>query len=231
MPERPIRGDDHASAIEDELVLAADGVDVDEPSTGLECAVARYPDAFPRLATVIRRAVDVEDDRGFSRGVRVERRAGSPRVLAHRQSELGAGEAHRTFGGTGNERSLLVEHAVVRELDLVVPRDDLAVRYERGRVVDPLVGPIDEARDDGAAARGLLREVLERREVVVDERRPQHQILRRVLGDRELGEDHDVGAGLGGARGPRRHELHVAVEVADRRVDLPERDAHHRRSA
>ena len=45
-------------------------------------------------------------------------------------------------------------------------------------------------------------------------------------GDRELGEEHEVCAGLLRLVEPREDPLPVAVEVADRRVDLSECESH-----
>ena len=68
---------------------------------------------------------------------------------------------------------------------------------------------------------------LQRVEVLLDELPTQDEVLGRVAGDRELGEHHEVGAGLGGAGGGVGHARHVAGEVADGEVQLPERDASH----
>ena len=59
-----------------------------------------------------------------------------------------------------------------------------------------------------------------------DEAGPEQEVLRRIAGDRELGEEDDVGAGLFGLVQPREDPLAVPVEVADRRVDLSERESH-----
>jgi hypothetical protein len=168
----------------------------------------------------------VSSARSLPLRVLVERRPRHPRVLADGQPELRVGDAHRARRGAGHERPRLVEHAVVRELHLVVAGDDLAAADQRGSVVDPGIGAIDEPDDGGAPTDRVARETLERDQVVVDERRPEHEVLWRIPRDRELGEDDHVGVRLGGARGPRSEELDVAVEVADRRIHLRERDPH-----
>ena len=168
--------------------------------------------------------------RAFSR-VGVERRTGRPRVFAHRDPELRAGHPYRAGRFPRDERALLVEDAVVRQLHLVVARDDLAVADQPGRVVDAGGGSVDEAGEDRASPGRLPRQAFHRLEVVVDERRPQDQVLGWVAGDRELGEHHDVGVRFGRSRRPGDEAFDVALEVAHRRVDLAERDAHHRTSA
>ena len=153
---------------------------------------------------------------------------GHPRVLADRQPELGAGEPDRAGRFAGRERARLVEHAVVRELDLVVASDDLPAADERGGVVDPPLGAVDEADHDRAAAGRVRGERVQRDQVVVDERRPEDEVLGRVAGDRELGEHDDVGVRLRRSGRPGRQEVDVAGQIADRRIDLSECDPHAR---
>ena len=64
------------------------------------------------------------------------------------------------------------------------------------------------------------------RSAALDEARAKQEVLRRVAGDRELGEEDDVCAGLLRLVEPREDPLAVPVEVADRRVDLGERESH-----
>ena len=53
-----------------------------------------------------------------------------------------------------------------------------------------------------------------------DEPRPQHEVLRRVAGDGQLGEGHEVAAGVLGPLVGRDDALQVPVEVADGGVEL-----------
>ena len=59
-----------------------------------------------------------------------------------------------------------------------------------------------------------------------DEPRPQQQVLGRVAGDRELGKEDEVGAGLAGLVEAGEDLAAIAVEVADDGVDLCERESH-----
>ena len=130
----------------------------------------------------------------------------------------------------GHEVALLVEHAEVRELDLVIALLHAAVLDQRGGVVESLFRPIHEPhhhRTRRSGGRDGKR--VERGQVVLDEARTKDQVLGRIPGDRELGEADEVGALLGRARGPLGHARDVAVEIADGRVQLAERDAHHDR--
>jgi hypothetical protein len=56
------------------------------------------------------------------------------------------------------------------------------------------------------------------------ERRLEDQVLGRVAGQRELGEDHQVGAGGGRLGVGAQHPPDIAVEVPDDRVDLRPRE-------
>ena len=58
-----------------------------------------------------------------------------------------------------------------------------------------------------------------------EKRRLQHQVFRRIAGDEELGEEHQVGALAGGVR-PRLARLgEIAGNVADGRIELGDGDA------
>ncbi len=54
---------------------------------------------------------------------------------------------------------------------------------------------------------------------------PQREVLDRVAGEDELGEDDEAGAALRGIGHARADELRVPGEVPDRGVDLGEGDA------
>ena len=55
---------------------------------------------------------------------------------------------------------------------------------------------------------------------------PQQQVLRRVAGHGELGEEHEIGAGVARLVEAGEDQLAVPVEVADDGVDLGEREPH-----
>ena len=73
---------------------------------------------------------------------------------------------------------------------------------------------------------GLLRERGERDHVGAGEVRLQVEVLRRVAGQAELAEDDQIRICVSGALGPPGDQLGVAVDVADGRIDLGERDLH-----
>jgi hypothetical protein len=108
----------------------------------------------------------------------------------------------------------------------VVAGDDLA-RPDHGRgVVQTPVRAVHEPDQEGRPVVPPARDVREGLEVVGDERAAEQQVLRGIPGDRQLGIDDQVRAGAGGVLGGDQDPLDVAVEVADRRVDLCECDPH-----
>ena len=123
----------------------------------------------------------------------------------------------------GAEVARLVEDPVVGQEALAVDGLDAAVGHDRRRVVAVAV-PLREAdHRDAGPHRG--RDPVERLARRGREGGPQQQVLRRVAGDRELRDERDVGAGLGGVGEGRRDQRGVAVDVADDRVQLGQRDA------
>ena len=218
------RVEDDAVAVEDQLVLPPDGV-----HPGDEGAVVGGPSADHRLsrrplAVVVGRAVDVDQQPGAVLRLPRHRAGGEPAVLAHRKADAHAVEVDDRAEPSGLEVALLIEDAVVGQEDLVVDGLDLAVVDEGGRVED-LAVPIDEA-DDRRDSPGLCRDQVQLGQVVADEGGFEDQVLGRVSGDDELREAHDVGLGIAGALDPLDDEARVSAQVADRRVDLRERNPH-----
>jgi len=107
---------------------------------------------------------------------------------------------------------------------LLRPRGDSAVGADGARVVEIAVEQrhADERDDSGR----LRRDQFERRAGRADEARSQQEVLRWVTRHGELGEDDEVGARSARLRDALEDQLAVAVEVADDRVDLREREPH-----
>ncbi len=120
---------DHARVpVEHELVLAAD-----EPAEGdarevLSRALGEHVLALGALAGVVGRGGDVEDQRGARQRLFAGRRAGLPDVLADGQAKARGPEVDDRPAGARLEVALLVEHAVVGQVDLAVDRAHLAPR-------------------------------------------------------------------------------------------------------
>ena len=84
----------------------------------------------------------------------------------------------------------------------------------------------DLGTDEGGHPGGCRRDLFERTPRRAQERGPQEQILRRVTGDAELGQEQEIGRLRPSLLEPCQHECPVSVEVADGRVDLGQCDSH-----
>ena len=120
------------------------------------------------------------------------------------------------------EVALLVEDAVVGQVDLVVDAGDAAVREHGCGVVD-VGGAVGEA-DDGDDPVRLLGEAVDRVARVAQEVFLVEEVLRRVSGDGELAEHGEAGPGPAGLGERGRDRPLVAGDVADRRVELAQRE-------
>ena len=165
----PVRGDDgllkgrklerqrtigvqtERNAVEHQFVLAADLVDVDgrQPLLG----DARHRDVEPHVALLppIGRAVRHHQQFGAGLGQALDDFR-APDVLADRQPQAHAAEIHRPRHRPRREHALLVEHAVVRQIDLEAQRRDRAAVEQRHRVVELAViepGRADQQRRTG----------------------------------------------------------------------------------
>ena len=71
-----------------------------------------------------------------------------------------------------------------------------------------------------------LRELVDGAPRRADEAGAEQQVLGRVAGDHELGEEDEIGARVTGAAEPLDDAGRVAVEVADDAIDLGECESH-----
>ena len=96
---------------------------------------------------------------------------------------------------------------------------------DEARVVETAV--LGERRaDERRDARRSLGDLARRPRGGADERGTEQEVFRRVAGDREFGKDDELGACVARLCDPPNDAVAVAVEVADGRVDLGERDPH-----
>ena len=79
--------------------------------------------------------------------------------------------------------------------------------------------------DDGGDTTDLARDLLERLLVGAEERRLEEEVLRRVAGEEELGEGHEIRVLLAGSVDALENLADVALEVTDGRVGLCQRQA------
>ena len=127
------------------------------------------------------------------------------------------------------ESAVLVEDAVVRQQPLSIGLPDFAAGDHRDGVGGdgPAHRTADGFRvsDNGDDPVDLGCQLVENACVRRDEVRSQVQVFGRVAGQREFGEDHELGPRLSRLCDPVGDQRRVAVEVSDRRVDLGQRDA------
>ncbi len=215
--------------VEHQFVLPADLVDVDDRTMRIGRPGREHALTNGTLADREGRGVDVDVQFGPGGRLLGERPERAPDVLADRDPDLHAADhvqLERIRLVTRGEVAGLVEDRVVRQQAFAVGADDLAVGAHRGGVVQVTV-EVDEPDDRGASP-GARRQLGEHVEIVDDEPRLEHQVLRRVARGGQLGERHDVASGVlrpvVGLGQPRE----IAVEIADGQVQLGERDTQHR---
>ena len=190
-----IRVDNERPAVEHQLVLSADLVHVDQRQPALVDAFGDPRQALLRLVDLEGRAVGHDQQLGVVVG-QVRRHGREPHVLADWQAQADAAELHRLRQRAWPEHALLVEHAVVGEFVLVAHLG-VAVDDQRHRVVQRRRCRATGARRRGRASAGTLaNQLVEDRRGRVHQRRPQHQVLRWVADQEQLGEDDEVGAQL-----------------------------------
>ena len=146
---------------------------------------------------------------------------GLPDVLADRRPDERVAEAQQQELASLGEVAVLVEDAVVGEELLAVHAHDLAAGADGAGVREVGVQPraADERDDVGAGGRDLLERAAGR----PHEARPQQQVLGRVAGHRELGQDDEIGRRRPRVLDARDDPVAVAGEVADDDVDLRQR--------
>ncbi|MNZ36659.1 hypothetical protein D3C78_540880 [compost metagenome] len=217
-------GRHHAgAAVEHQLVLATDLVDIDDRHVALARARRQGLLAQALLVQVERRGIEVEHQPRAG-GTRRGHRLGMPDVLADAQRHRHAGDLHHARLVAGIEVALLVEHLIVGQLLLVVARHQLAVIEQRTGVVAPLALHPGEA-DQQADAAHLAGQALEGGLSAQLHAVPEQQVFRRIAAQRQLGKHDHIGLPLfAGAPGRLDDALDVAVNVADAQVELGHRD-------
>ncbi len=125
------RREDHGVAVEDELILATDHVEIHDRHARTPCLGREQRGPLDPLAVVVRRAVDVEQDGRSGVGLPAGRSGVGPDVLTDRDPDGDSGDVpHRLGMLAGNEVASLVEHAVVGQQDFAVHTLDRPVRED-----------------------------------------------------------------------------------------------------
>ncbi len=170
------------------------------------------------LAGVEGGGVDVHDELGPGAALDLGGTHRVPDVLADVHPDADAVDDEDGAVLAGAEIAVLVEDAVVGEEHLVVDAHQLAVGANGGGVEDVAVS-IGEAHHYGDLLGGL-HHLAHGLDVALDEVGLEEEVLRRIAGDDELGEGHQVGAQLPGAGHEVKNPGGVALQVAHGGVDL-----------
>src|SRR5262249_14836447 len=131
---------------------------------------------------------------------------------------------HESRGlGARLEVAVLVEHAVVRQVLLVIDAGAAAV-VQNGGGVEDVVPLVNESNDDRQSARGLRNRV-ESAQVGLDECRLEQQVFGRGGRYRQLRERHERATERARPLDAAHDQADVTLEVADCSVDLAQGDA------
>ena len=218
------------STIEHKFVLAADLIEINQRQSAF--GDARHRDRQPQIALFARvgRAVRHHQDFGAGLGqafddVFVVRRFFEPDVFANGNADPHAADCHRTGGGAAREQALFVEHAVVRQVCLETNGGDPATLQQRACVVElAVLDPWAADQHGRPAIGGLARERFDRGAAGGLKCRFEHEVFRRVAGNEQFGQNHQIGAvGPRLRAGGARHGG-VALDIANARVQLGERN-------
>ncbi len=223
--QRAGRIDDEGSAVEHQLVLAADLVQIDHRQAGFHGAFARQFQPLVDLAEFERRAVGDDQQFGARAGQGLGH-GGKPDVLADRQAQSQPAKDHRLGQRSGGEDALFVEDAVIGQFVLGADGLDLTVRQQIDRVMDHAVGTHRRRHQQGGAAIGgigfqAVDRAFDRRQ----QARPQHQVLRRIADQHQFGKGDQRRAVRRRGRPRGADQRGIAFDIADGRVDLRQRQA------
>src|SRR5262249_27410302 len=148
---------------------------------------------------------------------------GSPYVFADRNSQTHAAEIYWPRHRARRENTLFVEHTVVGKIDFVADCSDCAAVEQRHCVVKLVViKPWRPDQQRRTRRCRFERKRFDRRAAFRLKRRFEHQILRRITGNKQLRKDDHVGTSCDRAR--TLHLFDIAGKVTNSRVELRNRD-------
>ena len=240
--DRSIRAHGEGVAVEDELVITANGIAVVKRHAVLFRLAADHFGAQRRLADLERRGAEVQDRlrpgggercHGVLRVEPARKVFRGPNVLANRDTKERAADFKRAGLSAGFEVAGFVEDIVGRQEAFPGEAGGLSFFQDGGGVekfAPARVGVGEHAADDPSGGTDTGVDFFQRAQARGNEVRYEQEVLRRVAGEGEFGrKDNICAAGLKFARGPG-DEAGVAFDVADRGVDLREPDLHVTRS-
>ena len=222
--DRAIGIDRKRGAVEYQLVLAADLIQINQRQAGLDHAAERDVEPFLGFAAPIGRAVRHQEDFAAGFGQALDH-FGAPDILADRYPDASALDHNRTGQRAGRENPFFVEHAVIRQIDLEADCLDPAAGEKGVRIVELAVLKPRRADEHGwAAIAGVARQRFDRGAAGRLKRRLEHQVFRRIAGDEQFGKGDDIGALARRLRARDAGALEIAGDVADNRIELRQRD-------
>src|ERR687894_761870 len=118
--------------------------------------------------------------------------AGVPDVLANAHPHERTAEVEHRRSRALPEVAVLIKDAVVRQVALVIPVQDLPTGDD-GAGVEEIPVEVDEARRAGYALGHRPRELGQTLQVLLDKARAHQQVLRRVARDYELRQSDEYG--------------------------------------
>lgn len=238
----PAAAVDHdAVAVEQQVVLAADDVDVGDDRVVLRRAAGHQGEAHLVFACYERAGVDDEQEAGSRVEDASDRTAVSPQVFADDERHVDIADADDQQLVARDEDAVLVEDGVVGQVVLRGGRHDTPAledaravlgdgrRGVRGVEETGLERAVGVTDHDGQIAEALalepLGEGLDRPAAGNQEAGPRGQVFDGVAGEAHLAGGEEVGPCGAGSPGRFEQLLGVAREVSDDGVRLCERQA------
>jgi len=230
----------HGAAVEDQLVVAADGVAVDDRALHALRGVLDQLGAHRTLALVPGTRGKVQDQvaaggrEGLDRvGATVEQaradRGMIPDVLADRQADATSFKFHDSGLGGGLKIAVLVKDVVRGKQGLARHGQDLSLLAEGRRVQERaakagLIG--DHGAKDGGNLANEGEDLAQGFLHVADKALLQEQVTGRISAEHQLGKNDQLGAASHEGLVGLDDLAAVASQVSDDGVDLGESDAH-----
>ena len=229
----PVAPHDERVAVEHELVLPPDLVDVDDGAAGLVHPLAQHGQSLVAAAAVVRRGVEVQHHVGPGASLLGHRTVGEPHVLTDRDTHPGPGHAEeRGRLVARDEPALFVEDAVVGEEAFPVDPGHPPTGADGGGVgqAGAVGGGAHVADHDGTLPR-RRGHLVQGGQVVGHEGGLEEEVLGRIARNGQLRQHAEVGAGRLGTGQRGQHLVNIAREVSDNGIELRSSDAQgHKRS-
>ena len=220
--ERAIGVDAERGAIEDELVLPTDLVEIHHRQAAFLHAGHGDVEADIGLVALIGRAIRHEQDLGARLGEAFDDIA-VPDVLADRNPDPEPAHSDGARQGAGIKHALFVEDTVIRQINLEADAENPATIQRGHRIVQFVAFTPWQAHQHGRPAiRCLARQRIERLTAGLFKRRLGHHVLGRIARQEQLCQEHDVSALLRSLPARLAGLFEVAGNIPHDRVELRE---------